>query len=84
MGPDGITVNAIAPGYVATELIDGFSSPMLAVIREQNPTRRLCEPQEIGALVAYLTSRQAGFINGESLVVDGGRSVLYHGEGAGT
>ena len=82
VGPDGITVNAIAPGYVATELIDGFSSPMLAVIREQNPTRRLCEPNEIGALVAYLASRQAGFINGEIVCIDGGRREFYWGNTA--
>ena len=82
VGPDGITVNAIAPGYVATELIGGFSSPMLAVIREQNPTRRLCEPNEIGALVAYLASRQAGFINGEIVCIDGGRREFYWGNTA--
>lgn len=78
----GITVNAIAPGYVATALIAGFSEDMLAIVRDQNPTRRLCAPEEIGALVTFLSSRHAGFINGEIVCIDGGRREYYWGDDA--
>lgn len=79
VGPTGITVNAIAPGYVATELIAGFSDEMMAIVQDQNPTRRLCSPDEIGKLVAFLSSKHAGFINGEIICIDGGRREYYWG-----
>jgi 3-oxoacyl-[acyl-carrier protein] reductase len=69
----GITVNAIAPGYVATELISQFTAETLNRLRVQNPIGRLCKPEEVAALVAYLCSTQAAFINGECICIDGGR-----------
>lgn len=79
VGPHGITVNAIAPGYVETELIAQFSDDMLQRLRRQNPMGRLCRPTEVASLVAYLCSEQAGFINGELLCMDGGRRDFYWG-----
>ena len=73
LGPDGITVNAIAPGYVATELISGFSDDFMRRIETQNPKGRCCKPEELGALVAFLASEQADFINGSVVSIDGGR-----------
>lgn len=78
-GPFGITVNAIAPGYVQTELIAQFSEDMLDRLRTQNPLRRLCTPLEVASLAAYLCSIQAGFINGECVCIDGGRRDYYWG-----
>ena len=75
----GITVNAIAPGYVATELIAQFSEDMLQRLRTQNPIGRLCEPHEVAALVAYLCSTQAAFVNGECICIDGGRRDFHWG-----
>ena len=75
----GITVNAIAPGYVATELIAQFSEDMLQRLRTQNPIGRLCEPYEVAALVAYLCSTQAAFVNGECICIDGGRRDFHWG-----
>lgn len=75
----GITVNAIAPGYVATELISQFSADMLQRLRTQNPIGRLCEPEEVAALVTYLCSTQAAFINGECICIDGGRRDFHWG-----
>ena len=82
VGPSGITVNAIAPGYVSTELIADFSGEMMDIVRNQNPTQRLCSPEEIGKLVAFLSSRHAGFINGEIICIDGGRREYYWGNDA--
>ena len=61
------------------DLIGGFTSDMLAVVREQNPLRRLCSPREIGSAVAFLASSNSGFINGELLCIDGGRREFYWG-----
>lgn len=80
VGSYGITANAIAPGYVETDLIGGFTPEMLAIIRDQNPVRRLCTSREIGSAVAFLASNNSGFINGELLCIDGGRREFYWGE----
>jgi 3-oxoacyl-[acyl-carrier protein] reductase len=79
VGLHGITVNAIAPGYVETELIAQFSEDMRDRLRRQNPVGRLCQPGEVAALVAYLCSTQAAFINGECVCIDGGRRDFYWG-----
>lgn len=79
VGGAGITVNAIAPGYVATELIVQFSPDMIHRLESQNPVGRLCRPDEVAALVTFLCSGQAGFINGELICMDGGRRDFYWG-----
>ncbi|WP_163602477.1 SDR family oxidoreductase, partial [Klebsiella pneumoniae] len=61
VGAGGITANAIAPGYVETELIAGFSAEKRQVITGQNPLGRFCRPEEVGALIAFLCSEQAAF-----------------------
>ncbi len=73
IGSQGITANAIAPGYVETDLISGFTSEMLALLARQNPIGRTCRPEEVAAAVAFLCSTQASFINGALLCIDGGR-----------
>ena len=77
VGRSGVTVNAVAPGYVATEFIASYPEAFLRAVREQNPLGRLCEPEELGALICFLCSRQAGFINGETVAIDGGRREYY-------
>jgi NAD(P)-dependent dehydrogenase (short-subunit alcohol dehydrogenase family) len=70
-----ITVNAVAPGYIATEMneearhTEGLRNHML----RQIPLRRFGEPDEIGHTVAFLSSDAANFITGQTLVVDGGQ-----------
>lgn len=80
VGGFGITVNAIAPGYVETDLIAGFSEAKRAVIAGQNPLKRFCQPHEVGALIAYLCSVQASFINGALICMDGGRRDFVWGD----
>ncbi len=81
MGPFGVTVNAIAPGYVQTELIESYPEDRKKIIVEQNPVGRFCALEEVGALVAFLCSKQAAFINGAIISMDGGRQDFYWGKG---
>jgi 3-oxoacyl-[acyl-carrier protein] reductase len=79
VGIHGITVNAIAPGYVATDLIAQFSEDMRERLRRQNPIGRLCKPAEVAAVAAFLCSTLAAFINGECICIDGGRRDFFWG-----
>ncbi|MCE7505482.1 SDR family oxidoreductase [Polynucleobacter sp. IMCC30063] len=79
VGGLGITVNAIAPGYVETELIAQFTPEMREILQKQNPVGRTCLPEEVAALVTFLSSIQAAFINGELICMDGGRRDFYWG-----
>ncbi|WP_224249696.1 SDR family oxidoreductase [Hyalangium gracile] len=71
LAADGITVNAVLPGFHATERLAelGFTEEKLA---PQLPARRLGRPEELGALVTFLASDRAGYITGQSIVIDGG------------
>lgn len=80
VGAGGITVNAIAPGYVETDLIAGFSPEKRAVVTGQNPLGRFCQPAEVGALIAFLCSTQAAFINGALICMDGGKRDFHWGD----
>ena len=80
VGAAGITANAIAPGYVETDLIAAFTPAMRQVLCRQNPVGRTCQPDEVAALVSFLCSAQAAFINGELVCMDGGRRDFYWGE----
>ncbi|HQW19941.1 MAG TPA: SDR family NAD(P)-dependent oxidoreductase [Rhodocyclaceae bacterium] len=77
VGPFGITANAIAPGYVETELIAQFTDEMRERLHKQNPVGRVCRPSEVAALITFLCSTQAAFINGENVCIDGGRREFY-------
>lgn len=71
----GVTVNAIAPGYVRTEFTSGLREDggrFGQWLEQRTPAGRWGEPQDIAAAVAFLASREAGFITGQTLVVDGG------------
>lgn len=69
----GITVNAIAPGYVDTELLHGVSPEVMVKIVDKIPLKRLGKPEEIAAAVLYLASNQASFITGSTLTINGGQ-----------
>jgi NAD(P)-dependent dehydrogenase (short-subunit alcohol dehydrogenase family) len=80
VGGQGITVNAIAPGYVETGLIAGFNTAQRNVIITQNPLGRFCRPEEVGSLVAYLCGRPADYINGALVCIDGGKRDFHWSE----
>ncbi len=70
----GITVNAICPGYIATDMVRAMPQDILEKsILSQIPVHRLGEPEEIARCVQFLVSEQAGFITGSTLTVNGGQ-----------
>ena len=69
----GITVNAITPGYIATEMVMAVDEKIRESIIKQIPVGRLGEPEEIAACVAFLASDDAGFITGSTLSANGGQ-----------
>jgi len=70
-----ITVNAVAPGFIATEMTAALGEEILAEVRKQIPLGRLGQPQEVADAVLFLASEAAGFITGHVLTVDGGLTV---------
>ena len=70
---DGITINTVAPGFVRTDMLTKLPEDFQQRVRAQNPLGRPAEPEEIAAAVVFLCSRQASYINGALLPVDGGR-----------
>ncbi|MFK8162746.1 MAG: beta-ketoacyl-ACP reductase [Lewinella sp.] len=71
-GRHGITVNAVAPGFIATEMTSTLPEAVLAGIRERTPLQRTGQPEDIANAYAFLASEEASFISGACLSVDGG------------
>ncbi len=72
LGGRGIRVNAIAPGYIATELTDALPEPARQAILDSTPLKRLGDPADVARAVRFLASDAASFITGDVLAVDGG------------
>ena len=81
VGPDGIRVNAVCPGFVDTDMVDEFFAATgdpeksRRQTEEMYPLRRLGDPDEIANAIAFLASDEASFVTGHGLVVDGGFSA---------
>jgi NAD(P)-dependent dehydrogenase (short-subunit alcohol dehydrogenase family) len=81
---EGVRVNAIAPGYIDTQIARdywaGFPDPAAERARAEalHPPRRIGSPEEVAMTTVFLASDEAPFINAETIVIDGGRSALYH------
>ncbi|HWK71322.1 MAG TPA: SDR family oxidoreductase [Burkholderiaceae bacterium] len=74
---DGITVNAIAPGYIKTELTRNLwnDADFTAWLHDRVPQKKWGEPEDIAAALVFLASRESGFVTGQTLVVDGGMTA---------
>ncbi|HNP71216.1 MAG TPA: 3-oxoacyl-[acyl-carrier-protein] reductase [Kouleothrix sp.] len=72
MASRGITVNAVAPGYIETELTGVLSDQIKTAILENIPLGRMGTPQDVANLVCFLASDAAAYITGQTLTVDGG------------
>jgi 3-oxoacyl-[acyl-carrier protein] reductase len=72
LGSRGVRVNAIAPGYISTELTDVLNDEQRGLILQNTPLGRLGEPEDVARAVRFLCSDEAAFITGEVLLVDGG------------
>jgi 3-oxoacyl-[acyl-carrier protein] reductase len=75
LAPLGITVNAIAPGVIETDMLKGRSDTNLDALRALQPLGRLGTPADIARTVVFLAAPQADFITGQIFLVDGGRSL---------
>ncbi|MBN8444552.1 MAG: 3-oxoacyl-ACP reductase FabG [Gammaproteobacteria bacterium] len=72
----GITVNAVAPGFIDTDMTKELSDEQKEAIFSQVPANRLGQPEEIAATVAFLASNQAAYITGETIHVNGGMYMV--------
>jgi NAD(P)-dependent dehydrogenase (short-subunit alcohol dehydrogenase family) len=68
----GITANAVLPGMVETEKVRAMPARVLETVIQSLPSGRMATPQEVAALVAFLCSREAAYITGQEIAIDGG------------
>jgi 3-oxoacyl-[acyl-carrier protein] reductase len=83
LGPFGVNANAIAPGFIATDMTDATAARVgmsvddfRAAAAERNPVRRVGFPDDIAAAAAFLCSDEASYITGQTLYVDGGAKLV--------
>lgn len=72
LGRKGINVNAVAPGFIATEMVSTVPEKVLDMLKEKTPLGKLGDPEDIANAYLFLSSDEAKFINGAVLSVDGG------------
>jgi 3-oxoacyl-[acyl-carrier protein] reductase len=76
VGSRGITVNCVAPGYIATAMTDDLSEDVKNAMITKIPMGRMGQPQEIAASVVYLASDEAQYVTGQTLHVNGGMAMI--------
>lgn len=75
LGPKGIRCNAVAPGFVATHILDTIPEKVLKQLTERIPLRRLGTPEDVANVYAFLASDEASYINGAVIEVSGGLTI---------
>ena len=83
LGPYGVNVNAIAPGFIATDMTDATAARVgmsvedfRAAAADANPVKRVGFPEDIAAVAAFLCSDEASYVTGQVLYVDGGATLV--------
>jgi len=72
LGPKGITVNAVAPGVIETDMTTTIIAERGEQIRAMTPLGRIGQPEDIAGIVTFLASDDAGWITGRTILADGG------------
>jgi 3-oxoacyl-[acyl-carrier protein] reductase len=75
LGPKGVRVNAVAPGFIDTPILHSIPDKVLDQMRDQVPLKRLGQPHEIANVYAFLASDEASYVNGAVIEVSGGMTV---------
>lgn len=75
VGSRGITVNAVAPGFIATDMTDALGEDATSAAADQISLGRLGTPEEVASVVGYLASDGASYITGQTIVIDGGLAL---------
>ena len=75
LAPRGVRVNAVAPGFVETDMTAKLSDKVRAACEEQIPLKRMARPEEVAGVVRFLASDAAAYITGEVVRVDGGMAM---------
>ena len=75
LGRKGVTVNAVAPGFILTNMVRKMPTEVLDSMKAKVPEQRLGEPEEVAGLYAYLASDEAAYINGATISIDGGLTI---------
>lgn len=76
VGSRGITLNCVAPGFIATAMTDALNDDQKATINAKIPAQRMGQPEEIAAAVVYLASDEASYVTGQTLHVNGGMAMI--------
>ena len=72
LGPSGITVNAVCPGCIQTDMLREYSTATLQALADETPLGRLGTPEDVAAALLFLASDQAAFLTGQAIGVNGG------------
>jgi 3-oxoacyl-[acyl-carrier protein] reductase len=75
LGPKGVRVNAVAPGFIETPILGTIPDKVISEMQQRVPLRRLGRPEEIASVYAFLASDDASYVNGAVIEVSGGMSV---------
>jgi 3-oxoacyl-[acyl-carrier protein] reductase len=76
LAPRGITVNAVAPGFIKTAMTDALSEEVRKALLAKVPLGRLGTPEDVAEVVAFLASPRAAYITGQTVIVDGGMVMV--------